>query len=156
MTPWPASISSNHAVRLVGCALACIVPFIAGCGGRHPIEPQNAKIIQGGLEVQADWNDVIPSVLLAVSWVEMAVVRGPDAKAIDTATEQQFELLTAGDEPAVLTARRASLTSGSSPIAIRLDARVGRFGNPDAEHRLLSAVARRLEQLAGIEVAPAR
>lgn len=61
-----------------------------------------------------------------------------------------FELVTVGGEPVRLTAARA----GEGRVV--LEARVGRFGDPARERRLLSAVAARLRALFGRDYAPVR
>jgi hypothetical protein len=104
-----------------------------------------------GRRVVADWDDVHPAVSLMAQQVEMAMLDwSPGHRGVAAAREQRFELLTVGDEPAELVARR------EDGGVIELSARVGRFGDARRERALVEVVARRLEDLAGVEVRPLR
>lgn len=101
--------------------------------------------------VRADWDDLDAALELAVRKVEAAVVVRRDPAP----GRAEFEIVTATDEPGILTAT-AGEAPGPRPIPIRLEARVGRFGDRDREGRVLQAWRARLEQLAGVDWAPAR
>jgi hypothetical protein len=101
-------------------------------------------------EVTADWADADAAVEVAAKKVEMGLERserlGPG---------RRYYLRTQGDEPVELDIYPAPGTE-SDPRPLRIEARVGRFGNPQREGQLAAAVARRLRQLAGVDYAPVR
>lgn len=68
--------------------------------------------------------------------------------------ERLYYLQTLRDEPATLTARFDGSVSGTGRIT--LTASVGRAGDAAREQALLENVARRLEQLRGVDFAPIR
>ncbi len=95
-------------------------------------------------ECRGDWDDVGPSVEAAVGRIEAAV---EDSRLAPDGT-RTYALRTLGAEPGLLEAR-----PGPEGV-IELRTRVGRFGDPVRERRLLDAVVRRLAQLRGVDAAP--
>jgi hypothetical protein len=102
------------------------------------------------MSARGDWNDLEASVQLGAGQAEMAVVSRLTAEDDPRANDVvSWELVAVTDEPVRVTIRRGS---GDQ---LTLEAQVGRFGNAAREKDLLRAVARRLEQLRGVEWAPA-
>ncbi|MCB9846093.1 MAG: hypothetical protein H6811_08935 [Phycisphaeraceae bacterium] len=91
--------------------------------------------------------------------IEAAVAAGVDKCALAIAGVRRepglltFTLLTPKGQPGVLT---ASFDESNPDIEIRLETRLGRFGNAAAERELLDRVSERLRQLRGVSVAPLR
>lgn len=98
--------------------------------------------------VTGDWNDVEASVLAALSDNEVAILHEELGD-----TKQKFELLRVTDDAGWIVAMRES-TADTDRIRIRLTAKIGYFGDPPRERKLLDSVARRLRQLAGVEYRP--
>lgn len=145
--------------RAVVC-LVCVSIFagfaLAGCGRTPgPGSLFAAKTAETGrstaLVVEGDWDDVDAAILVGLEQAEMAQLRrrspGPD--------EVVVELLTLRDQPGTLRLTREPPT-GDGPTRITIEASVGRVREPDLERRLVRAVARRLEDLRGVEFAPVR
>jgi hypothetical protein len=101
-------------------------------------------------EVTADWADADAAVEVAAKKVEMGLERSEDV-----GPGRRYYLRTEGDEPVELDIHPAP-GSESDPRPLRIEARVGRFGNAQREGQLAAAVARRLRQLAGVDYAPVR
>lgn len=142
--------------RLVWASAALAVLGAGGCAaGAERVEVPAAVVVPVDVgstrRVSADWDDVYPAVSLMAQQVEMALLDwSPGHRGVAAASEQRFALLTIGDEPAELLARR------QDGGVIELSARVGRFGDARRERALVEAVARRLTDLAGVEVRPLR
>jgi hypothetical protein len=69
---------------------------------------------------------------------------------------RRYELRTVTDEPVWLEVRRAGISSRNEPVELELRASVSAFGDAKREKALLESVTRRLNQLAGVRVAPIR
>lgn len=137
-----------------------------GCGSSNAFS--EAAIVEGShgeeLATEADWNDIDAAVIVGASAVEMAVVSGQlprfrDSKRNDKEDglqERNFALKTIRDEPVILILTRSQATpeASAAPQTIVLRAKVGLFGDKETEHRLMRAVAGRLEALKGRETAP--
>lgn len=128
--------------RVVGAAALAGV-FLAGCAS--PLWTEGGPPVR---EVVADWGDVDAAVELAVRRVEMGLLEGHS-----TPEGRRYSIRTEGDEPVELTVRRLD-AGAADPQPLRIEARVGRFGNPQREGQLAGAVARRLSQLRGVDHAP--
>ncbi len=100
-------------------------------------------------EARGDWNDLDAALEVGQLVAEVAVV-GSSPPASDP---RRFELVTGSDEPGWLVAQRPG-TRGDDPGPIHMSARLGRFGDAPRERRLLDAIARRLEELSGVDSAP--
>ncbi len=125
-------------------ALALILGFpLASC--RSPLWTQGGPPVR---EVLADWDDADAAVEVAAKKVEMGLLR---SEALNSG--RRYHLRTVGDEPVELDLQPAD---GTDPRLVRIEARVGRFGDPRREGQLAAAVARRLTQLRGVEHAPVR
>lgn len=93
--------------------------------------------------VAGDWDDIDAAVEVALESAEVAAVgsqRAPDRVI--------YELVSIEGRPGQLVIARGE--SGR----LTLSARIGRFGEPPRERRLLDAVARRLARLRGVDIAP--
>lgn len=110
--------------------------------------------------VVADWNDIDAAVDVACGKCEMARVRAVES-ASDGWERREIEIITAGDEPVLLTAKRHARAQvdderNMPPERIELEVLVGRFGDAAKERQFMGWVTRRLEQLAGVDTAPIR
>lgn len=132
------------------------VGLVACSGPSAGLAPATDATSPGATTVRGDWDDVDAAVQVAITRAEMAILRRTAEPADQPDPDRiQFELLTMMNDRAVLTATREA-GAGESLIPIHLEARVGHFGDPAREQVLLRAMADRLEQLAGVDYAPAR
>jgi hypothetical protein len=103
--------------------------------------------------VDGEWQDLYPSALVSVDVIEAAVLGHETGKDEDGRDWERVRVVTIDDEKGELFAERLTSTEdGAGPI--RLTARIGLFGNPEREERLVRAVADRLRELKGREWAP--
>ncbi len=102
--------------------------------------PRTASIV-------ADWNDVDAAVEVGVPNAEMAVLLD-ETPSLD---ERVFYVKTITDERGSL---RVWRTSHEPTTEIKMEARVGLFGEPEKEAKVLAAVCARLLELKGVEWAP--
>lgn len=100
------------------------------------------------LVVRGDWDDVETSVDVGMGWAEMAVL-GRDAMGED---KVRYRVITVLGESGSLIAKRAGDETVS--LSASFDGIPG--GDAGLEAKLIRGVARRLEQLAGRDVAPIR
>jgi hypothetical protein len=117
-----------------------------GCGG-------TPLAIGRGVEgseavVEGDWDDLEAAVTVGAEEAEMALTKAEVGDRLAA-----FAVRTIGGEAGELRAESSGSGTGAME-AIRLTARVGLFGNPKAEERLLRGIAGRLRALAGREWAP--
>jgi len=104
--------------------------------------------LESSTKVRGDWNDVDAAVEVAASKSEMALMEA----TTDAAGRRVCVLRTIRDETALLVIERGSDGSSSGEsVMLALRARVGRFGNPEAEGRLLRHVTERLRELRGVD-----
>lgn len=99
-----------------------------------------------------DRDDIEVSVDAALARVAVA----PVAVALESDGALVYELRTAADEPGWLRVRLDEPAQPGGPVQLRMDCRIGRFGHPDLERRLMDSIAHRLSQLQGRAVAPIR
>lgn len=142
---------------VVGLCLVC-----GGCGaGLNPAVPESAAVRERPREVVADWDDVEAAAWAAAPRVEMTIanVERPDAWT------QVVELVSSRDEVCVLTVRREPVPPGTprgSPlergegVPLRVEFRVGRFGDAAREWAFLTDWVDRMEDLRGVGAAPIR
>lgn len=96
------------------------------------------------IDVRADWDDLDAAVDVAQEWAELGLLRAKRGER-----RSVYTFITVREEPATLIAERV----GGGRI--RLSASAGRAGGDEEQSaRLLRAVARRLGQLEGVDVAP--
>jgi hypothetical protein len=135
------------AVRMTIAAML-LGPALFGCKGVPTPLPVWTTLVEEGSELvlQGDWDDVDAAVRTGASHAEMAVVEG-----VAEPDRREFQLRSISGETGKMIATRLS---PGEPSRIRLVARLGHFGNPEAERRLLGFVAKRLEQLRGVDWAP--
>lgn len=123
--------SHNIALALVlaGCTLPHETP-------RQPVPATRATVV-------ADWNDLEAAVLVAASRTETSLVdwRQDAARA-------EFELASIRDEPVMVTARRQA---PGDPSPVDLTCWFGPFGDAGRQARFLKEIARRLEDLRGVD-----
>jgi hypothetical protein len=140
--------SHAAALTIASCAL-----FANSCA-KHPADfdvPLNAS----RSATTADENDIDAAVEVAVGRHEMAVVKMIRYPR-DPHVVRRYELRTVTDEPVWLEVRRAGISSRNEPVELELRASVSAFGDAKREKALLESVTRRLNQLAGVRVAPIR
>lgn len=131
------------------CATASL---ISGCSaGFVRSQPSKPGVNTGfsAVTIRGDWSDVEAAVDVSVTRAEVAVT----ATTFE-ASRMKFVLVTATDELGELVALREDASGNGENVPIRLEAHFGRFGDAPREVRLLEAVAKRLEQLRGRDVAP--
>ncbi|MDX2131149.1 MAG: hypothetical protein SFY69_03740 [Planctomycetota bacterium] len=110
---------------------------------------------------RGDWNDLDAAIEAALGPNELARVgawspsQAPSyfvhAPRDTEERERTVELVTAGAETVIIRATRAA---AGDPGAIELTVRVGRFGDEGRERAIARDIVARLEQLAGVDVAP--
>lgn len=130
----------------VSCVVLATSALLGGCASGSGARAGPMFQPPSELETAGDWDDLGASVQVGAEQSEMAVLHGPREAG---ASPVQFDLLTNLHEPVRLEAWRAS-------ERIRLRAGVGRFGDQGRERALLRNIARRLEDLKGVEFAPVR
>jgi hypothetical protein len=138
----------KHYVWIIGLVSLNITP---GCA---PSVQQTAPLFNPGAPLESpacavvagDWDDVEAAVIAAASRAEVALTK-TDRTAPD---RFEFSFATLGGGPATMSA--ALRVDG----LIRLEARIGRLGEPQQERRLIAATAARLRELKGKTYAPIR
>jgi hypothetical protein len=150
----PAGLGRCLSVLLACFAAAASILGTASCAprGALPVRTLAPTPNPAVRAVVAEWRDVERAMEIAVRRAELTILDreiGPDSK--------RFELQSVSAEPGYLVATRQSPgpEGDGAAITIRLETRIGMFGNPAREQELLRALARRLEQLRGREWAPA-
>ena len=106
--------------------------------------------------VRADWSDLEAAMEVSAPRAELGVLRTEK-----TEVRVRFEVVSATDELGEVVASRTAADGTASAqlppgedIEITLSARIGRFGDPVREGRILDALARRLTQLHNRATAP--
>jgi len=128
------------------------LPLVSGCSAAFVRSEPSIPGVNTGfstLTVQGDWSDVEAAVDVSVTRAEVAVT----STAFEP-SRMQFGLVTATDEVGELVVLREDASGNGEGVPIRLEVHIGRFGDAPRELRLLEAVAKRLEQLRGRDVAP--
>lgn len=122
-----------------GGLVSCTATGLPGQGGTH------ATLVGEVSERSAagDWADLDAAVEVALESAEVAVIGSGHTP--DRAT---YQLVSLEGRPGELVIARGE--SGR----LTLSARIGRFGDPARERRLLDAVAGRLARLGGVDIAP--
>lgn len=146
-------MSRMHFRILIGVLIT--TPLIGGCATAPEPTAEELEAMQprynssGSVILDGRPVDLEASVRFVAGNASMAVV----STSSPNAWEREYELVSATDEPGWLLVR----TPDSSPLSLwdqsvtRLvaHAKIGRFGNPDAEQELLRMLNERLEELAG-------
>jgi hypothetical protein len=94
--------------------------------------------------VEGDWDKVYAATLVSTRRIEAAILGKDD----ETDGRLVVRITTINDRDGELVAERIGPQS-DEPQEIRLTARIGLFGDPEHEDRLIRAVAWRLRRLAG-------
>lgn len=137
----------SAARRVIAGAVVCaaagwMMIGLVACAGEGVTPPGAISISKLGA---GDWDDIDAAVEVGMSEAEVARV---DASTSSDGLTRTYELRTITDEPAWLVARR------EEDGRVGLGARVGRFGDPEREARLIRGVAARLKALYGVDWAP--
>ena len=131
---------------IIGAAACAAVGWVliglAACTSQTVAPPSAISISKLGA---GDWDDIDAAVDVGMSAAELARV---DASTSPDGLTRTYELRTITDEPAWLVARR------EEDGRVGLGARVGRFGDPRREEKLIRGVADRLKALYGVDWAP--
>ncbi|MBL8990728.1 MAG: hypothetical protein JNJ48_04010 [Phycisphaerae bacterium] len=108
------------------------------------------------VSVRADWDDIDAALDVGLLAGECAVVSDDRPRRGVVAHAVTFTLRTIQGEPGTVTFRRQAEGPADprGPEPITGEAVLGRYRDADRERRLLAAVARRLEALAGVDWAP--
>jgi hypothetical protein len=129
-----------------GLFVSILFGWLGGCAGiAKPPEAESPVVV-----VDADWNDCDAAARIAASRCEMAIVEFRGQRNPPT---REYELITPGNEAAVLTARwvgEGEPTSGP----IHLEASILNAPDDPRARRLVGAMRQRLRQLRGVETAP--
>jgi len=140
--------------------LSCAIIATGGsCASMDPILHGNWVKVEpaagGGKTavVQGDWDDLYAAASVSMTPIQAAIL-GQEHGGQDDRRER-LTLTTVDDEPGELIAERLDPIS-EGPGSIRLTARIGLFGNPAREERLIRAVGERLRELAARDWAPVR
>lgn len=126
-----------------------------GCGPVLP--PADPALVAEGspvhLQVVADWDDLDAALPVGLTDAECAKIEELPG---GTADRRAWKVLSIAEEYGTVTAMRVgpAKPDGKGSCTIRLEARIGRNGNPDREARLVQGMERRLNQLAGVDWAP--
>lgn len=135
---------------VIGIAVIPISLVPVGCAAPAPKPLQAGPARPFEIMVVGDWNDVEASLFAVIGSAEMAVL----SKTVRP-TEQVYELLSVGDEPGFVYARRQS-NEKDDLIPITLSCSLGFFGDPAGEKAMVSEMAARLKDLAGVGARPIR
>ncbi len=134
--------------RLAGAAAVALAGAgalgLASCASESASPPAAIALSKLG---DGDWDDIDAAVDVGMSAAEVARV---DARTSPDGRTRTYELRTSTDEPAWLIARR------EEDGRVGLGARVGRFGDPEREQKLVRGVAERLKSLHGVDWAPVK
>jgi hypothetical protein len=134
--------------RLAGAAAVALAGAgalgLASCASESASPPAAIALSKLG---EGDWDDIDAAVDVGMSAAEVARV---DARTSPDGRTRTYELRTSTDEPAWLIARR------EEDGRVGLGARVGRFGDPEREQKLVRGVAERLKSLHGVDWAPVK
>src|SRR4051794_17459978 len=133
---WERSFHPMLYTCLVIVASVLVAP---GCTGTRPPEPVTTAPASGGgagreTTVTADWDDIYAATYISVPQVEGALTGRSTQGDL-----QVIRFITINDRPGALTAHRLGPQS-DRPQPIRLEARIGYFGDPEKEDRLLAAI----------------
>ncbi len=128
----------------IAVVIGLLAASVAGCAnGGAPEGPRFAGD-PSVMRAIGDAADLDAAVDAAMIRAELAIVRaGPGPEG-----GRRYELIDAQGRPGELVITPV----GENEFTLR--ARLGRFGRPSDEDRLIRAVARRLRQLHGVDVAP--
>jgi hypothetical protein len=104
------------------------------------------------LTALGDWNDINAAVDVAASAGEVAVLSANPAEV----NPRVFQLQSVENQPGRLTVEAGASEAASTPrpVAMTLRCRIGHFGDPEREARVLEALAERLDDLAGVDYHP--
>ena len=141
-------------------AISIIGFLLIALGSCGPATVAINPAIQGdppGMTVRADWNDVDAAADIAGPQVELAML----SKSLETLPggmgEHRYMFLATDDTEFDLRVRQAQPGAGvEAPGPLKLTAEGHPRRDPKREATLISAMARRLEDLAGKEWAPVR
>lgn len=133
----------------IGLLLSASVGLIAGCEGQPPVIDRFAhagSVAEPG--VRGDFDDLETSIDTGLTKAGVAPVHWHEP----VPGTRIYELRTARDQPGelVVVVGQEALPDGSVPVELRC--RIGRFGEPELERRVMAEIARRLEELRGREV----
>ncbi|MGH7132087.1 MAG: hypothetical protein ACREJO_09100 [Phycisphaerales bacterium] len=105
------------------------------------------------LQCVADWDDLEAALPVGLTDSECAKI---DELPGETANRRAWRVLSIAEEYGTVTATRVgpAKPDGKGACTIRLEAQIGRNGDPDREARLVAGMERRLRQLAGVDWAP--
>lgn len=129
------------------------VTFIGGCTIQGPkVDPvQIANVVDDAQEMRidavGDADDLGPALGIGLGKLNLAVV---DATTVNGTTT--YQLVDVLDRPAVLRVKRLD----SPPNTFRISAAFTRYRDQERERLLVAAIAQRLAELRGVDIAPAR
>lgn len=133
----------------MGCFLGAWVGLLGGCEGQPPIFDRLAHAGSAAEPgVRGDFDDLETSIDTGLTKAGVAPVHWHEPAA----GTRIYELRTARDQPGelVVVVGPEALPDGSVPVELRC--RIGRFGEPELERRVMAEIALRLEELRGREV----
>ena len=137
---------------LASAVILAVVLCIGGCATPPSFSHAVHNPAYTYIVVKGDWDDVGAGLAVGCGKLYLAIT---DARRIDD-DEVEYDFVDVIDQPGFFTARRNPGPDSHGPEYIELGASIGRFGDEKRERELLDAVARRLGDLAGVDVAPIR
>ena len=130
--------------RIGALSLTLAILLCSACAD-VPVAPDRLVATPGTNTSRGDRNDIEVSVDAALARAHIAPValtERPDGSLL-------WELRTPRDEPGSLIVSFTPGPTESDPVAVSMECRVGRFGDPETEQLIVRSVAQRLEQLRG-------
>lgn len=129
-------------MRHIFVAIAAL--SLSGCAD-VPVAPDRLAAPAQANRSSGDRDDIEVSVDAALGRAHVA----PVAMTRQSDGSLLWELRTPRDEPGTLQVWQTPGTEEGAPVDVRIECRVGRFGDPDKERLIIDSVAQRLEQLRG-------
>ncbi len=140
-------------LRFGPTTLILTATFIGGCAMQGPkVDPvQIANVIvdaqESRIDALGDADDLGPAIAIGLGKLNLAVV---DSSLVEGTTI--YELVDVLDRPAELRVKMLA----SPPDTFRISAAFTRYRDQDRERLLVAAIAQRLAELRGVDIAPAR
>jgi hypothetical protein len=131
--------------------------FIGGCSIPRPnVDPvQSANVVedagQSRVDVVGDWDDVSAALAVGLGKLNLAVVDGTFDQ-----NQLSYTLVDVLDRPAQIRVTKLDPAPGVPEGTIRISAFFTRYRDKERERLLVAAVAQRLAELRGVDIAPVR
>jgi len=142
----------------IGRAALGALALVAGGGCVSVVAPASHLAPESRSHASGDRDDIWPAITAAMTQNEMAVTD----VYYDPPDRRTYLIKSVRDEPVRLTLEGPGFGEGASIVGpfldgaggptgeVRMTCQVGRFGDPEREHKLMRDVATRLRQLEGV------